>query len=294
MALNISGITVAGVTMGLYTPPSTNIGTPGASSTPPGPIKLPTNLTFTQTSPPPGPFEFSGEFNGNVGTILDGLPVDTYTAALNYPTGYVWQESTQTNTLDGTGNAVALVNTFTNVNAPGQEFNMPNGLFIEYMFSAVGTDVFADSGLVIGLNLGFTGVSIVAGNQYYQQGKIRVDVDGFNGYTNPDGTLLPADPNDPYGLTSQSYSETRVYSNDVADWSNKVIRLEVTPTHFTVYVDSVVVISFDSIIHIDMFASSSYKSADTLTSYSSDFSNLTFGGFGGSTVNVNYIRVGAL
>lgn len=143
-----------------------------------------------------------------------------------------------------------------NIYASG-EFVSPNGMYIETKFNAPT----AASVFLIGLNIGTTGISIAA-NEIPQNGTnpaVRIDAVGYNGYFKADGSNLDGDPvaaaadgTDPAGA-SLSYTRDRYYSEPV-DARGRILRLELTPTQFTLYIDGVVVLSQTPRFPVNLFA----------------------------------------
>jgi len=88
-----------------------------SSLAPPGPQVPITGLTFSQTVPPPGPYEFYDPFNNEVGySLLNARLIDgivggtTVTIPLNFPSGYVWTDGQQGIPLNGGTGTTARAN----------------------------------------------------------------------------------------------------------------------------------------------------------------------------------------
>jgi hypothetical protein len=193
MVASIKGAIFRSVSIGMSSLPPGIFTQQFSSLAPPGPQLPITGLSFTQITPPPGPYEFYDPFDNEVGyPIIDTRLINgivggtTVTLPLNYPSGYVW-----TDTIGGASDTVSggLATVVTGT-APepatyaAQEYNMPTGIFFEFKFNAPSLA----SAVVLGINLGFTGLSVVAGpdgssspdiNGFYPA---RINAGGFNGY----------------------------------------------------------------------------------------------------------------
>jgi hypothetical protein len=241
-----------------------------------------TDRTFVSNAP--GLFEFTDEFTA--GPTLAGHEVNTWTPSPTFDvsTPYVWVDP-DSDAISG-GFAELAINHLGSQVSSTDEYDMPNGIFLETRYQALSQN----DTLVIGFNLGYTNISIVAGGtDGGYENHIRMDATGFNGAVNPDGTLLAASPNDAaLGLFSSSFTLDRYYSAASGDWRGTVLRLELTPTLLTLYVDGSIVMQQVPRFNVQLFASANFQ-------YSSAFSNVTMFATGaGNGVQVDYVHVGSL
>lgn len=260
------------------------VGTLGdtSSSAPPGPRLTPEPIFL---GPTPGKFEFRDGFIGS-GDIQDRV-VEEYTPSPGHPNGYIWSDAIG-NIIETSGILSLITGSFPQVMS-SEEYNMPDGIFIETKFDAPTQDT-----LLLGsFNMGNTNVSFTAGgNDGGFLHHARIDASGFNGYVTEDGQLLPKDPDDPAGLVSQSFTLDRYYSANPGDWRNKVLRAELRPSSIKFYADGELIISQAPRFSVQLFSSGAYPTVPGLQTMFANFQ--MFSTFAPATSFVDYVQVGGL
>lgn len=236
--------------------------------------------TFVSGSP--GVFAFDDSFI--TGSTLAGHAVDTWTPSPSFGGNpYLWVDP-DSQTISG-GQAHLVPGALGASVASTDEYDMPAGMFIETKYTAATQN----NELVIGFNLGFTNISIVAGGlDGGYENHIRMDATGFNGAVKADGSLLdPTDNDTLLGISSASFTLDRYYSEEAGDWRGKVLRLELNPTLLTLYVDGDIVMQQVPRFNVQLFASANFQ-------YSGAFTNVSMFSGNGTNVDVDYVKVGSL